>query len=56
MSQVTFSGSPMLNVNENETVVRILEVNSGAGADFVVVSQLVSGSSDVHGNLCYQTA
>ena len=56
MSLVTFSGSPMLNVNENQTAVSILEVISGSGADNVKVSQINSGASDVHGNLCYQTA
>jgi hypothetical protein len=56
MSLVTFSGSPMLNVSETQTALSILEVISGAGSDSVIVSELVSGSSDVHGNLCYQTA
>ena len=55
LSLVTFSGTPFLNADESATVLRIGESNSGAGNDFVVVSQLSSAASDIHGNLVYQT-
>ena len=56
MSVVTFTGTPFLNADESATVLRIGENNSGVGVDFVVVSELSSGTSDIHGNICYQTA
>jgi hypothetical protein len=56
MSVVTFSETPILNLNESSTALRIAEVRSGAGVDFVLVSQLSSGASDIHGNITYQTA
>jgi hypothetical protein len=56
MSVVTFAETPLLDLEEASTVLRIAEVRSGAGIDFVVVTQLNSGSSDIHGNLVYQTA
>jgi len=56
MSVVAFEQAPILDMNESATVLRIGEVRNGAGVDHVVVSQLTSGSSDIHGNLVYQTA
>ena len=56
MSVVTFDQTPILNMDENQTSIRIAEVRSAAGIDFVVVSELSSGVSDIHGNLVYQTA
>jgi hypothetical protein len=56
LSVVTFEQTPFMQVNEGETYVKILEVRSGAGNDAVVVSQLSSGASDIHGNLVYETA
>jgi hypothetical protein len=55
LSVVTFSETPFLNADESATVLRIGENNSGAGVDFVVVTQLSSATSDIHGNLVYQT-
>jgi len=55
LSVVTFSGTPFLSAVESATVLRIVENISGAGVDFVVVSQLASAASDIHGNLVYQT-
>jgi hypothetical protein len=56
LSVVTFEQTPFMQLNEGQTYVKILEVRSGAGNDAVVVSQLSSGASDIHGNLVYQTA
>ena len=56
LSVVTFEQTPFMQVNEGQTYVKILEVRSGAGNDAVVVSQLSSGASDIHGNLVYETA
>lgn len=56
MSVVTFSDMPFLNADESATVLRLLENRSGLGVDFVTVSELSSGTSDIHGNLCYQAA
>ena len=56
MSVVTFAETPILNLNESKTALRIAEVRSGAGIDFVLVSQLSSGASDIHGNLTYEVA
>jgi hypothetical protein len=56
ISIVTFSGTPFLNADESATVLRIGENNSGAGVDYVTMSELSSGASDIHGNLCYETA
>ena len=56
LSVVTFSETPFLNADESATVLRIVENSSGAGVDFVVVTELSSGTSDIHGNICYQTA
>jgi hypothetical protein len=55
LSAVTFSGTPFLSAVESATVLRIVENSSGTGVDFVVVSQLASSASDIHGNLVYQT-
>jgi hypothetical protein len=56
LSVVTFEQTPFMQVNEGQAYVKILEVRSGAGNDAVVVSQLSSGASDIHGNLVYETA
>jgi hypothetical protein len=56
MSVVTFEQMPVLNVNENQTHIKIQEVRSAAGVDSITVSQLSSGASDLHGNLVYETA
>jgi len=56
LSVVTFEQTPFMQLNEGQTYVKILEVRSGAGNDAVVVSQLSSGASDIHGNLVYETA
>ncbi|MDB2674171.1 hypothetical protein N9Y81_04385 [Akkermansiaceae bacterium] len=55
MSVVTFEQIPLINLSESSTVLKVIEVRSGAGVDSVVVSQLSSGASDIHGNLVYQT-
>ncbi len=56
LSAVTFEQTPILQVNEGGTFVKIMEIRSGAGNDSIVVSQLSSGTSDIHGNLVYETA
>jgi hypothetical protein len=56
MSVVTFEQMPILNVNENQTHIKIQEVRSAAGVDSITVNQLSSGASDLHGNLVYETA
>lgn len=55
LSVVTFGDSPFINLSESQTYVKLGENRPSAGVDFVVVSQLSSGASDIHGNLVYQT-
>ena len=55
-SVVTFSNEPILFMFENSTSLLLNENRSAAGSDFVVVSELSSGVSDLHGNLCYPSA
>jgi len=55
-SVVTFSNEPILFMFENATSLLLNENRSASGSDFIVVSELSSGVSDIHGNLCYRAA
>ena len=56
MNDVTFSGIPNLAILDSTDYIRIVETNSGAASDFVIVSEVASGSSDIYGSITYMTA
>ena len=55
MNDVTFSGNPNLGILDSTDYIRITETISGAASDFVVVSQVASGSGDIYGSITYMT-
>ena len=56
LHNVTFNGHTDLSILDNTNYMRILETTSGATADFVRVSEIVSGTSDFYGSISYYTA
>lgn len=44
-----------LQMNNNDSHFRVVESRNGATADFILVSQVTSGSGDIHGTLTYET-
>ena len=56
MNYVTFSGNPNLAILDNTDYIRISETNSGAPSDFVIVSQVASGTAYIYGSITYMAA
>ena len=56
MNSITFSGSPNLAILDGAGYMRIEEVISGASVDFLIVSEIASGTSDIYGSLTYMAA
>lgn len=53
MNNVTFSGSPSLSILDATDFIRIVENISGSASDFVVVSEIASGTADIYGTITY---
>ena len=56
MNDVTFSGNPNLAILDATDYIRIAETNSGAASDFVIVSEVASGTADIYGSITYMAA
>jgi len=56
MNNVTFSGNPNLAILDNTDYIRIVESISGSASDFVVVSEITSGTADIYGTITYMAA
>jgi len=53
MNNITFSGSPSLSILDDTDFIRIVENISGSASDFVVVSEIASGTADIYGTITY---
>lgn len=51
---ITFAGFISTIAPASSTYFRIVETSSGSNLDYVIVSELVSGSADLYGTLVYQ--
>jgi len=56
VGQMTFSGSLVSDLFDASSYFRFREVISGSGGDYLIVSQLTSGSADFFGSFTYYTA
>ena len=56
MNSVTFSGNPNLAILDSTDYIRIVESISGSASDFVVVSEIASGTADIYGTITYMAA
>ncbi len=53
---ISYTGEVVAGVTDNTSAVRLVETSSGGNLDYVIVSQLTSGGSDIWASLVYRTA
>ena len=53
---ISYTGEVVAGVTDNTSAVRLVETSSGSNLDYVIVSQLTSGASDIWVSLVYRTA
>lgn len=56
VDNVTFSGNLSLGILDSTDYIRVVETASGAAGDFIVVSEVTSGTGDIYGTIVYMAS
>lgn len=56
VDNVTFSGNLSLGILDSTNYIRVVETASGAVGDFIVVSEVTSGTGDIYGTIVYMAS
>ena len=56
MVNVAFSGHLSLGILDSTDYIRVVETASGAASDFIVVSEVTSGTGDIYGTIVYMAS
>ena len=53
---ITYTGEIILGITDNKSAIRLINTASDSGLNYIQVSELTSGASDIWGSLVYRTA
>ena len=53
---ISYTGEVVVGITDNTSAIRLIETASGSSLDYILVSELTSGASDIWASLVYRTA